>query len=606
QYAEFILSHPEGEEIGAWHEEYISLTSFIGKTIRISFALNTFGVGANPEPPETVASRGWYLDDVSLRYIDAAGVSVLSIEYVSQPEGNIGATNAVVRVNFSPAPADVAHLHYTTLDGTATAGEDYVGADGVRVDVPAGARSATIEIPVLGDFDVEPTETFEVIVSDPSDNLFALSNRGTVTITNDDFPQGTIFGTTGASAPANLVQANITNPLDATTVATYDSVYFSAGDFAGYDFNSFFAWSPGDNHLYELNTSTGNRRTFAVMTPFGGGHMWAGLAWHLQEGRFYALSSNDVDSASLYSIGQGELQIVGANDTFYFPMDALYRKSRTQAIYLASELAGIQDIDALYLSVKQLPGSALENWTIRLKQTTATQFTSGQPFDNSGWTTVYQNDELVQQYGWVKFSFSAPYTYTAGNNLVVEFSYCNANQSHDGYVDWQSTSTPRTAFMESNLGESCAVDNPLNWTNVPYTRNGVPTIKLGALIQTKTGDLPPTVARPIGLAIHPTTGAIYTVSRPTGTGTEAVIAQIRKDGTTVSAPVSLGFDLSAGDLDFDDATAKLYLAAHTNVTGTQETSLFQVDIGASFGAAARIGRIGAGAAMPAMGITALP
>jgi len=519
QYAEFVLTHPEGGEIGAWHEEYIPLTSFIGKTVRIGFALNTFGVGANPEPPETVASRGWYLDNISLRYIDAAGVSVLSVEDVAQPEGNIGAANAVVRVNFAPAPAAEASFFYTTLDETATAGEDYVGASQAQITVPAGARSATIEIPILGDFDVEATESFEVIISDPSANLFALSNRGRVTITNEDFPQGTIFGTTGAAAPAQLVQSSITNPPEVSTIATYDSVSFSSGDFAGYDFNSFFAWSPADNHLYELNTSTGLRRAFAALTPISGGHTWAGLAWHLQEGRFYALSSNGADAATLYTIGQGEKQIVGSDSNFYFPMDALYRKSRTQAIYLASELSGIQDIDSVYLHVTQIPGGPLENWTIRLKQTAQTQFAPGQPFDNSDWTTVYQNNEQVQQYGWVKFSFSAPYTYTAGNNLIVEFSYCNANQSSDGYVSWMSTPTPRSAFYESNLGESCSVDNPLNWTTVPYTHNGVPTIKLGALIQTKMGDLPPTIARPIGLAIHPTTGALYTVSRPTGSGT---------------------------------------------------------------------------------------
>ena len=53
---------------------------------------------------------------------------------------------------------------YTTADGTALAGTDYTAEAGT-VTIPAGAASATIAIPVLGNLLLQPDRTFSVTLT---------------------------------------------------------------------------------------------------------------------------------------------------------------------------------------------------------------------------------------------------------------------------------------------------------------------------------------------------------------------------------------------------------------------------------------------------------
>ena len=59
---------------------------------------------------------------------------------------------------------------YSTSDGTATAGSDYLPVSGRGV-IAAGDRSATIEISVLGDTVPEADEVFHLHLSNPSAGL---------------------------------------------------------------------------------------------------------------------------------------------------------------------------------------------------------------------------------------------------------------------------------------------------------------------------------------------------------------------------------------------------------------------------------------------------
>lgn len=96
-------------------------------------------------------------------------------------EGGPGTTTpARVSVTLSrPGAADVA-LPWTVTPGTATAGTDFQAGSGT-VTVPAGASSATFDVPVLGDALDEPDETATVSVGDPA-------VTATLTIVDDDTP----------------------------------------------------------------------------------------------------------------------------------------------------------------------------------------------------------------------------------------------------------------------------------------------------------------------------------------------------------------------------------------------------------------------------------
>lgn len=81
-------------------------------------------------------------------------------------------------------PVDMT-IDFTTSDGTATAGADYVHTAGT-LTIPAGATAATISVPVLGDFDEEQDETFELVLSNASGAQIGGRGRGTGTILNED------------------------------------------------------------------------------------------------------------------------------------------------------------------------------------------------------------------------------------------------------------------------------------------------------------------------------------------------------------------------------------------------------------------------------------
>jgi ELWxxDGT repeat protein len=111
----------------------------------------------------------------------------VTINNVSVPEGNSGTTNAVFTVSLSvPYHRDIT-LDWTTAAGTtnpATEGVDYLAANGT-LTVPAGATSATLDVPVVGDTLAEGNESFAVVLSNSSGPNIT-DTRGDGTITNDD------------------------------------------------------------------------------------------------------------------------------------------------------------------------------------------------------------------------------------------------------------------------------------------------------------------------------------------------------------------------------------------------------------------------------------
>lgn len=113
----------------------------------------------------------------------------VSVADTSLTEGNAGTANMAFTVSLSKASANPVTVNYTTADGTATAGSDYVAGSG-SVSFAAGETSKTVNVGVIGDTTVEPDETFTVTLSNP---FGATLSRATATgtILNDDVPVAT-------------------------------------------------------------------------------------------------------------------------------------------------------------------------------------------------------------------------------------------------------------------------------------------------------------------------------------------------------------------------------------------------------------------------------
>ncbi|MGV6809738.1 MAG: Ig-like domain-containing protein, partial [bacterium] len=86
-------------------------------------------------------------------------------------------------------PLDVdASVTYSTLDGTATAGEDYVAVSGTAT-IPAGAQYAAIPVQLIRDNVAEPDETFALVIQNPMGGTFPMDSNeilATHVIRDDD------------------------------------------------------------------------------------------------------------------------------------------------------------------------------------------------------------------------------------------------------------------------------------------------------------------------------------------------------------------------------------------------------------------------------------
>ena len=122
----------------------------------------------------------------------------LSINDVTQAEGNSGGpTSFVFTVTRAGDTSGPSTVHYTTVNGTAIGGIDYVTKSGTLTFI-TGDTEETIAVQVNGDWSYEANETFSVTLSSPT--FAAISDgSGLGTITNDDIHPPSGLTATGVS-----------------------------------------------------------------------------------------------------------------------------------------------------------------------------------------------------------------------------------------------------------------------------------------------------------------------------------------------------------------------------------------------------------------------
>lgn len=107
----------------------------------------------------------------------------VSIDDLSLPELH-ATTTATMTLTLSASSGQTVRVQFTTANGTAIAGSDYVTRSG-EIQFAPGVVTRTIPITVLGDRIAEPTETFTVHVTSATAATIARP-QATVTILDDD------------------------------------------------------------------------------------------------------------------------------------------------------------------------------------------------------------------------------------------------------------------------------------------------------------------------------------------------------------------------------------------------------------------------------------
>jgi hypothetical protein len=170
--------------------------------------------------------------------VQAFGVPSLSINDVSQAEGNSGTSNFAFTLSLSAAYSQPVSVNFATADGTATAGIDYQLNSGTVVFAP-GEVSKAVNIAVNGDKQFEPDETFFVNLLSPVNATIAKA-QGTGTILNDDSvpPPAIQFAQSNLTVQEGLVELHATVNRSGDTsgessvdYATIDGTATQKGDF---------------------------------------------------------------------------------------------------------------------------------------------------------------------------------------------------------------------------------------------------------------------------------------------------------------------------------------------------------------------------------------
>ncbi|MEZ6063248.1 MAG: Calx-beta domain-containing protein [Planctomycetaceae bacterium] len=139
----------------------------------------------------------------------------LSINDVTVDEN---AGTAVFTVTLSAASSQTVTVGFATANGTATAGQDYTATSGTAT-ITAGMTTTTISVPILNNPAVEPSETFNVNLTNPVNATIA-DALGVGTIVDDDtLPTLAINNVTVDESAGNAVFTITLSAVSATNVS---------------------------------------------------------------------------------------------------------------------------------------------------------------------------------------------------------------------------------------------------------------------------------------------------------------------------------------------------------------------------------------------------
>lgn len=124
----------------------------------------------------------------------------MTFDDVSAAEGNGGTNTVSVKLVLNQPASGPVSVTWSTVDGTAKAGQDYTAVTNQTVSFQSGEKEKTIVVTVVADDIREADETFQVRVENPV-NVNLLKGTAIIKLTNDDTKVP--FNNTGYDAPTS-------------------------------------------------------------------------------------------------------------------------------------------------------------------------------------------------------------------------------------------------------------------------------------------------------------------------------------------------------------------------------------------------------------------
>ncbi|MEW6196883.1 MAG: Calx-beta domain-containing protein [Bacteroidota bacterium] len=158
---------------------------------------------------------------------DSAPLPSLSISGSLISEGNSGYTNADFGVTLSSASTSTVTVNFSTSDGNAIAGSDYVALSGT-ITFPPGTTTKTITVQVVGDLTNETNENFFITLSSPTNATISIAQGQGTIINDDDLPTLSIDDVSILEGDAGIKLLNFTislsSPSSLSTSVNYATV----------------------------------------------------------------------------------------------------------------------------------------------------------------------------------------------------------------------------------------------------------------------------------------------------------------------------------------------------------------------------------------------
>ena len=272
-------------------------------------------------------------------------------------------------------------------------------------------------------------------------------------------------GTTNCSSPTGLTAGSIT-----TSSATLS--WSAASGASSYNIQ----YKPSTSTTWLSTTSTTNSKSISGLTASTVYQFQvqtvcsSGSSAYSSVSSFTTTSSGST-SGSTITIGSG------TSTTVIAPYGTYYMDERVQFILTKAELtaAGYTSannmIRSLGFNVSSAVNQAMSAFTIKMRHTGNTSFSSTSFLSATGFTTVFTGN-VTAVAGWNTHTFSAPFIYDGVNNVLVEICWNNSSYMGDSKVFATTLTTYNTLYLKSDVATSgvCANTTGTRSTTRPNMR----------------------------------------------------------------------------------------------------------------------------------------
>jgi hypothetical protein len=214
-----------------------------------------------------------------------------------------------------------------------------------------------------------------------------------------------------------------------------------------------------------LLTVTSNDTILWYTLPAGGSFFHMGSTY--TTGVLYqdtTLYVEAVGAVPLQTFMLGSGTTVNTTTTYPTPYGNYWWGNREQYLILASELTALGmvagEISELAFDVVTPGGAALQNFTIKMGQTTASAMTT--TFQTSPLTTVYTHPAYSDYIGWNVHTFQTPFQWNGTSNVLVEVCFNNSTYTTNGVV--RQTATTFQSVTRYNADASGVCTTPTGST----------------------------------------------------------------------------------------------------------------------------------------------